>query len=294
MAKPKLSDFLTNIFKQIGIEQKDSDLILSASALREIELPEDIQTKFDAGFFTPERAKSEIGATLKPEHFGHFATDLERNSLKTIIDSLPDQYKQEIAGLEKTNRVYNIIKVIEKAFSEVKTNGSTEDIKKVNETHRKIVEDLNKAILEKETLLKTKESEFETRIAENKIDYALRGKIGSVKLAPEFEKRRTFIEDLTLSSLKNKGLLVEFDKENPQVMHLRQRKDGAITDVYEGNTKVTLDNFLEKELNDFILKSNGNGSNNGNPNPTPSNHTATKLPSDRPLSLQEMRAQAGE
>ena len=293
MAKVKLSDFLGKLFKASGVEAKDGDLILAASALKEIDLPEDFETKFETAYYTPERAKNELSATLKTEHFGHFATDLERKTLAPIIDSLPDNYKQEIAGLEKTNRVYNILGIINKAYNEVKTNGSTEDVKKISEKHRQQVEELNKKIVDLDTLVKNRETEFTAREGQIKTDFALRGKIGSFKLAPEFEKRKDFIADLTLNSLKSKGFLVELDKENSQVMHLRQNKDGAITDVYEGNTKVTLDALLEKELGDFIQKSNGSGGgtppNNGQP---PSNQHQTKLPSDKPMDLVAMRQAA--
>jgi hypothetical protein len=287
MPKIKLSDFLATTFKAIGIEQKDSDMILAASALKEIELPEDFQSKFDDSFYTPDRAKAALESELKPLHFGHFATDLEKKSLKPIIDSLPDEYKERINGLEKTNRLYNIIKVVEEAYSHVKNNGSTEDIKKVNEVNRVKVEDLNKKILELDGTLKAKESEFEQRASQIKTDYALRTKIFSFKLAPEFEKRKEFIAESTLASLKSKNLLVEFDKENSQVMHLRQKKDNAITDVYEGNTKVSLDNFLEKELSDFTLKSNGSGTGETT-NPSNTTKPVHVIPSDRPQTLQEM------
>src|SRR6478735_7713718 len=213
MSKVKLSDFLGKLFKAAGVEAKDGDLILAASALKEIELPEDFETKFETAYFTPERAKNELGGTLKTEHFGHFATDLERKNLAPIIDALPDNYKQEIAGLEKTNRVYKILEVFNRAYSDAKTNGSTEDVKKISEKHRKEVEDLMKKNSDLETSVKNKEAEFESAKGQIKTDFALRGKIGSITLAPEFEKRKDFIADLTLNSLKSKGFLVELDKE---------------------------------------------------------------------------------
>src|SRR6185295_4573147 len=97
MAKPKLAEFLNTIFTTIGIEQKDREMILAASALKEIELPEDINTKFDAAYLTQDRAESEIlpkvSAKLKTENFAHFADHLERKSLAPIIEALPDEYK---------------------------------------------------------------------------------------------------------------------------------------------------------------------------------------------------------
>ncbi len=288
--KIKLSDFLSKVFKNVGIEQKDADMILAASSLKEIELPEDFETKFDTGYYTPDRAKSVMETELKPLHFGHFATDVERKALAPIIDSLPDEFKTKIAGLDKTNRIYNILKVVQEAYDHVKTSGSGEDVKKVNEKFRVQIEELNKSILDKDVTIKKKDEDFAKREGEIKTDYALLTKINSYKLAPEFEKRKDFIANLTLNSLKSKNLTVEFDKDNSQVIHLRQVKDGAITDVYEGNTKVTLDAFLEKELSDFTQKSNGGGNGNQNPpsNPQPSN--SNQIPSDRSLTLQEMRA----
>lgn len=284
MAKPKLKDILSAQFKAIGIDQKDADMILSASALNEIELPEDFNSKFDTAYYTPERAKATLGSELKPEHFGHFATDLERKSLIPLMELLPEEYKQKIATLEKNGRVYGILEIIKDAYNNAKTNGSTDDIKKVNEKHRLTVEELNKKILDLDGAVKTQKTEFETQAEEIKKDFALRGKFLSYKFAPEFDGDKNSIVDIKLESLKKRGYLVEFDKENSQVIHLRQKKDGAITDVYEGNTKVSLDNLLEKELSPFTLKSNGTGS--GTP-PPPSTQPQVIIQSDRPKDLFE-------
>jgi hypothetical protein len=265
MPKPKLTEILNNLFKSIGIEQKDADMILAASALKEIELPEDFDAKFSAAYYTPDRAKSELGPKFKTEYWSHFATDIEK-FVDPIIETLPDEFKSRAEGLDKTNRVYRKIDLIKEGLGHVKNNQSTDDVKKVTEKFRKEVEDLNKKIIDQDVVLKKKDSDFASRESEIKTDYALRTKILSHKFAPEFEKRKDFIADLTLDSLKKGNFLVEFDQDNSQVMHLRQKKDGAITDVYKGNTQVTLDNYLEEQLSDFTLKSNGGG---GNPPNTP-------------------------
>jgi len=281
MAKPKLTDILNNIFKAIGIEAKDSEMILAASALKEIELPEDFNTKFDAAYYTPDRAKAEIGAKLKPEHWSHFAADIEKY-VDPIIETLPDEFKTEASTLEKTNRVYKKIELVNKALGHIKNNGSTDDIKKVNEKHRQAVEEFHKKIADLEGTVTKQKTEFSNQAEEIKKDFALRGKFLSYKFAPEFDADKNSIIDIKLESLRKRGYLVEFDKENPQVMHLRQNKDGAIADVFEGNTKVTLDNLLEKELAAFTLKSNGAGS--GTP-PPPSNAAQVIIQSDKPKDL---------
>ncbi len=291
MSKVKLSDFLSGIFKNVGLDQKDADMILAASALKEIELPEDFQSKFDEGYYTPARAESVMGEKLKPLHWAHFATDAERKSLAPIIDILPDDFKGKIAGLDKTNRFYKITEIIKEAFDNVKNNGSTEDVKKVQEKFRSQIEELNKSILDKDVLIKKKDEDFLVKESEIKKDYALLTKISSFKFAPEFKDRQELISNLTLNSLKSKNLTVEFDKDNSQVMHLRKVTDGVFSDHYEGNTKVTLDAFLEKELSPFVQRSNGGANQNPPSNtPTPSN---TQLPTDRPLTLQEMRMNGG-
>ena len=53
-----------------------------------------------------------------------------------------------------------------------------------------------------------------------------------------------------------------------------RKKDG--TDVYEGNTKVTLENYLEKQLEPYTVKNNGGTPpakpSNGQPAPIKSNN----------------------
>lgn len=100
--------------------------------------------------------------------------------------------------------------------------------------------------------MELKAKEFEKKQNDLAIDYALRQKVSAFKIANEFDKPKIkdVIINSTIESLKS-GYKLDFD-ENKNIL-FRTKEDN---DVYEGNVKVSLEKYLEKELEPYIVKSN--------------------------------------
>lgn len=278
----KVNEFLRKTFEATGINDNDLEAALQASGLKEVEIPDAVTKRFDEFYMTPERAMSdpEINKKLKTKHWGYFADTVEKE-FKQIVNFLPEDIKTKYYAIpqDQVNGIYDRLKVLQEGVSHLNTNGSTDEVKKVKENHRKEVEELNAAIKKEKEERERQIQEFERTKKDIALDWALKDKAKSFKLAPEFDKPRIkdVIINSTIESLKN-GYKLDLDKDN--TILFRNKEDG---DVYEGNVKVTLEKYLEKELEPYIVKNNG-----GTPPPSAPTAPTIKMPSDKPITLMDM------
>lgn len=267
---PKLNAFLTSILPAEAFPNNDLAAILGASALKDIDIPDEVATKFNSHYLTRDRALNDDGISkeLKNRHFGHWA-DKTEGEFKEILDDLPQDVKEKYLAIpkDKPNGIWERIGTLKEGVKALKTAGSGEDVKtataKFRATESELREKLTSAEKEKNTLMENFAKEREGI----EINYALRSKLTGLipKLDQNLVKQpeqKDFLIESTIAGLPKKGLRVEFDKENKNVLHLR-KLDG--TDLYEGNnTKVTLDSYLEKAFEPYTVKNNG-----GTPPPKP-------------------------
>jgi hypothetical protein len=282
---PKANEFLRGLFEPTGINDNDLEAALQASGLKEIEFTDAVVEKFNNFYMTPERALSdpEINKKLKQKHWGHFADTIEKDIKEAVNANFPDEYRDKYYAIpqDQTNGIYDRLKVLKEGMKALSTNGSTDDVKKVKETHRQEVAALNEALKKVKEDQERQVSEFEKSKKDIALDWALKQKVSGFKLATEFEnpKIKNVIINSAIESLKN-GYKLDFDKDNQSIL-FRNKEDG---DVYEGNVKVTLEKFLEKELEPYTVKSNA-----GTPPPTvPNSAPSYQMPSDKPKTLQDM------
>ena len=279
---PKVNEFLRTVFEATEIKNNDLEAALQASGLKEVELPDEVVKKFNDFYMTPDRAMSdpEITKKLKTKHWGYFADTVEKE-FKAIVNLLPEEFKTKYYGIpqDQVNGIYDRLKILQEGVASVNVNGSTDDIKKVKDTHRKEVEALNEAIKQQKEKAENQVKEFESTKKSIALDFALRQKVSGFKLGADFDKPKIkdVIINSTIESLKKDYKL---DLENDTIL-FRNKEDG---DVYEGNQKVTLEKFLEKELEPYTVKSNA-----GTPPPTaPNSAPSYQMPSDKPKTLQDM------
>ena len=266
----KLKEFLTQILPAAHFKTAGLETVLAASALNEIEMPDEVLTAHGQHYMTADRAINDpnVVKELKAKHWGHFADTIERD-IKQIVAILPDDFKTKYYAIPETqvNGIYDRLKVVKEGVAHVSEKGTGEDAKQAAEKYRKLEKELRDQIKGLETAVETEKSNAQATIAREKTNYALRSKINDFfpKLDPNLfkqEAQKNFLVDSTINSLHS-NFSLEIDKDNPSVINFR-KKDG--TDVYEGNTKVTLENYLEKQLEPYTVKNNG-----GNPPAKPSN-----------------------
>lgn len=282
----KLTEWLKTILVSVVEKPEDADLFLSASDLKAVEVPDDIQKAFNERYLTRDRAMSDekIIRELDKKAKGQIL-DMVDARVKKIVPLLSEE-DQKLLALESSS--LNKLEILANAIPNLSKN---DDVKKASEAFRKKEAELHEKISALEGTIKQKDANFDKQIKDVKLDYALRTKVAAFELAPEFndEEHRNFLADSAIHSLKQ-AYKVEFDDKDERVLHLRKEVDGATTDVYEGNTKVTLDDVLKKKYEKFLKKSSGSGSEQGKPNPEP--RKRQELPTDKPLTLRERMAAA--
>lgn len=284
----KLNDWLKQVLTPLFKTPEEADLFLSASDLKAVEVPEDIQASFSEKYLTRDRALSDekILNDLNKKARG-LILDLVDARVKKIVPLLSDD-DQKLLALET-----NSLTKLELLANAIPNLSKNDDVKKASEAFRHKETELREKISSLEDTVKKKDANFDKQIKDVKLDYALRSLVANFELAPEFanEEQRNFLAESTIHSLKQ-NYKVEFDEKDERVLHLRKEVEGATTDVYEGNTKVTLTDVLKKKYEPFLKKSTGGNGNGGQPQPE--RKQKQQLPTDRPLTLRDKMAAAAE
>lgn len=286
----KLTDWLKTVITPLVKTPEDADLFLAASDLKAVEVSEDMQKAFNEKYLTRERAVTdeEIMRKLTLEARGRVfdSVDLKLKKVKALLS----QEDQDLIDGEKNTLLK--LDLLEKAIQNV-GSGKSDDVKKVNDAWRKKEDEFREKIVSLEDTLKQKDANFGKEIKNVKLDYALKSLVSGFELAPEFssEEHRNFLAESTIHSLKQ-NYKVEFDEKDERVLHLRKEVDGTTTDVFEGNTKVTLNDVLKKKYEPYLKKSAGAGT--GGHNPPPTEKKRQELPTDRPTTLRERMAAAAK
>lgn len=279
----KLNEWLHEIVTPLFEKKDEADLFTSASALKEIEVPEAITKKFSETFLTRQRAftDDEIVKKFNIDARGRVFDSVDLK-LKRIMPKLSAEDQTAITAEPNTLLKLDML---EKALDNIKGD---KDIAKINDAARKREDELHQKIKSVEDALKQKDDNFVKQINEVKVDYAVKNKLFAFDLAPEFanEKHKGFLADSTIHSLK-KNFILEVDDKDPSIIHLRKNVDGQIVDHYEGNTKLTLDDVLKKEYEPYIKKSTA-GDKSTQPPKTPT----AQIPSDKPIVTLQDRIKA--
>lgn len=292
----KLTDALSKIFPAATFPDNDLAAVLSASALKDIEIPDQVMGKFDTHYMTKDRAENDpdIAKNLKSKHWAYFADTVE-DRFKRIVALLPDDFQTKYYAIakDKTNGLYERFDVLTDGFKHVSEKGAGEDVKTLAEKHRKIEKELREQLTAEQAEKTRLKEDFTNKETGIKMNYALRSKLTGFlpKLDPNLIKtdvQKNFIIDSTIASLTNDYLL-EFDKDNQSAINFL-KKDRS--DVYEGNTKVTLDKFLEKQLEPYTVKNNG--ADGGAAAGSGAAARKVEIPNGQPKTAKEIRfAQAG-
>lgn len=277
----KLNEWLLPIISQLFEKREDADLFVSASALKDIDVPDDVAAKFNQKFLTRERAFTDEDIVKK---FNIDARGRVFDSVDLKIKKfLPKLSAEDQAIIAAEPNTLLKLEILDKALDNL---GKNDDVKKINEQWRKREEDLHEKIKGLEDVVKQKDGNFAKQVKDIQIDYALKNKLYGFQLAPEFdtEEHKNFLAESTINSLK-KNFLVELDEKDPSILHLRKNVDGQITEVFEGNTKVTLEDHLKKKYEPYLKKSNGGQGDKSTP--PPASKVPASAPTDRPLTLRE-------
>ncbi len=279
----KLPDFLKSVLAPVFKKPEELDLFVSASGLRDIEIPDETVTEFNSKYLSRERALTdeELVKKFNKDARGYVFGSVDQK-IKKLKARLSEDDQRAIDAEPDT---LVKLELVERALDNL---GKNDDVKKISESARKREAELHEKISSLEKAITEKDSTFGKEIKGVKLDYALKSMLSGFDLAPEFsnEKHKSFLADSTINSLK-KNFILEFDEKDDSIINIRKNVDGVITDVYEGNNKVSLTDVLKKEYEPYIKKSSP-GPDHKNP-PAPPRQ---ELPTDRPVTLRERIAAA--
>lgn len=277
MAK-SIKDFLKELQTKGAIKSADFDTAIAASALNDIELPDDFVSGFDSSFMTADRAKND------PAIVAEIQKSSNRSAFAAFDDKLPGFFPfidpADADEIKKTEQTYEKYDKLKAALRKAKEAGRS----KLNEDANKVLEEKNREITELKASHK-----LELRTQEEKINTAvtngiLKTKILAHKFGDAFTPMREAIANLVTDTVRSKYTL-SMDKGELKLLQPVSGSD-SLVEVFENNERLTVDKLLERELSQFVAKSNGKG-NEGAPPPTGG---APKVPDLKNATLAELRA----
>jgi hypothetical protein len=239
----KGSDFVKKLNEVLQV-QLPEDVI---KKLDEVELPDEVQTKFADVFISRERAKNDdsiIEHIVKEERKKIFKVVDEK--IKPLLEFLPEENRNIINNEYQTYTKMDMLKPgFAKAFESTKGKVS-EDVRKV--------EDEWSAKLKKSQEDHQKELELQqSRFKEAELDNHLKYKLQNYTFADSFLPIKDALIKTAIIDLKSKPYKLALENGSVAV---REEKDGTLRDVFEGENKVTIDKLLDGFVANFIRKNN--------------------------------------
>jgi hypothetical protein len=221
----------------------------------DVELPEKFDTLFTANYLTRDRAKSDdeiiTEITKKSNKSAFTAID---DQIKELLPIVTEEDRQKINSVFSTKEKVALLKpALETALKNAKGKVTDADIRKVEEEwqgkYKLVLDDA-----------KREKAELVAQMEQKNFAFYVTQKLAGYKLAGSFDGMREHINQMALLDLQSKGYKYEF--ENGTVV-VRQEKEGVVRDVFNGETKVTLESLLDKFVNPFLSKSNAGNNGNG-------------------------------
>lgn len=256
----KLAAFLTSIFPTAVFKNADLPVVLAASTLNDIELPDEVATQFNSHYMTADRAINDtnVGNKWWGKLYGRMADEIE-SELKGFLPYMPQEFQDKYKAIPKDQKdgIYARVAVLKEGIAKVAEGGQPEDVKQAAAKFREKERELREQVTKMEAERKKEKEEGETRLNDYKIDFELQKKYQS--LVPKLDatilndKRRDFLFAQNIADLRS-NFILEFDKENPSQINFLKKDRTA---YYEGNEPVTLDQYIEKQLDEFIVKNPG-------------------------------------
>jgi len=292
----KLAEFLTQILPASVFNDPDLPVVLSASALKEIDLPDAVVTKFNSHYMTPDRAANDttVGNEWKRKLWGYFADDTEKE-LKQILPFLPAEYQERYNAIPKTenNGIYKRLAILKEGVSKVAEGGMAEDAKQTIEKFRVKEKEYHEKAAKWEIEKQQIKADADARVLNYEIDTQLQRKFLAYdsKLDQNLfknDKQKQFLFNQNIADLRT-NFILEPDKENPGALNFFKKDRTA---YYEGNELVTLDAYIEKQMEPYTVKNPG-----GEATSTATKKVTTKqIDTNRPgMTAKELRfAAAGE
>jgi len=258
----KLKDFLRKLAEDSKIVNTDYNALLTASAIADIEVPEDFVSKYGTIMMTREKAANDteiVGDIQRKTRADMF--DKVDEVIAPLYAMIPEEKAKEI-GKDKIKytleRIEKLGGALKESFETAKTTASGAKNKEIEKVEKEW-SDKHKATEDK---YKLEIAAIHTKARQDKIESTLESKLNGFQFSDEFNKVKKSIIKVILSEVKDEkhdGNPVVIDLADSGEVVLKKSVDGTLRDIYVtgSNDVLTLDKLLEKKAEPYIKKSNG-------------------------------------
>lgn len=241
----KGTDFFSKINETTGVTIPEEVL----TKLAEIELPDDLQTKFAEKFISKERAKHDNEII---EHI----TKADRKENFRIVDEKIKQFlplisQDQATVITNTFETYKKLDMLTTAVGDAIKGAKG----KVSEDVRKVEDEWAGKVKSVEENYKKQLEAQEQKNKDMQLEFVIKSKLLGYNFAESFQNVKEHLTQMAIIDLKSKPYIYEL--ENGSVA-IRQEKDGVKRDVFEQGTenKLTLEKMLDSFVDPFIAKNN--------------------------------------
>lgn len=275
---PKFNEFLKDLIKKTGVDMADPEVAatIGASALKEIEISEDLVQKFYNGIYTKESALND--PEIKRKYLGSAKGEIYDGTDRRINQIFREAgFSEEfIADLNKRSLHDNgeyvdttkKLAVFGEELKKLLASNKKEDPKsKANdEAVIKMQEDLNNQIKELKEQHENQLKDIQEKAKLNKITGELRSKILSFPLLDMSDDDKLDLANAKINKLISGYSILENEKGGLDI----RTKDDPRMEVYDAQrNKLTIDTLLNTELKSFVKKSDNQGQVNSPSTPSP-------------------------
>jgi hypothetical protein len=271
---PKSKEFFALLKEQGKINNPKFDELIDK--LPDFEIDSEAVSAFENSFMTVDRAVThqDVNRKIKFETLNPINKDLEKiiqvvaSIDKTSADRL-ESLTRDLGVGSQGQRVPDTYKRMEfltsslgELFNKVKTApaGGDEELKKElakkDQTIQEALQKLSNSEKEFKGLLTQKETEFETKLHDYKLDSELQKMAGSFTLAEAYDKNRDAINKVILSELKGTNRLKLGTKDGQTSISVLDENGEP---RYNGNSPILINQLLEEKYKPFLKQSNADG-----------------------------------
>lgn len=268
---PKSKDFFTLLKEQGKISETKFDELIEK--MPDFEIPQEAVQAFENSFMTVDRAVTHepVIRKIRFEALNPINKDLEKlisviSSIDKVSGDRMESLTRDLGAGSQGQRVPDTYKRMEfltsslgELFNKVKAApaGGDEELKKElakkDQTIQEALQKLSNSEKEFKGLLTQKETEFETKLHDYKLDSELQKMAGTFTLAEAYDKNRDAINKVILSELKGTNRL-KLGTKDGQTQVIVQDENGEPR--YNGNSPILINQLLEEKYKPFLKQSN--------------------------------------
>ena len=284
MAK-KLKDFVVDILSTAGIKSNEISFIGSASDINEVEISDELATKFHSNMFSIDAAKNnaDLGKHFRTSHWAEFATIIDNRISTDAFPHLDDVQKTTLNEIKNTPD--KVGKVLDFLAARKPKADDSELQKKYDALALKVTGDQSTYEGQMSTLKDSHSQELEKKDSEfkdYKINDLIKSNVNNRVLIDNIPGGKNYLAESTVVAIR---------KDPRFVLGLDSSGSGLVFNDRNDPTKKYFENNKEVVLDQVVgpIMKEGNWEKNS-PGPPSTKNKPDPIVPDRPLTFHEANA----